>query len=307
VSYENFRLPAHSNELYNRSLNRCNRLIESRIWDIPKHRLKAWCNKFVTQEEQYLCALLLDAFIYRSAGMVGSLCHHAIRSVLPNNLISYPTSFIKWTELLQSGVSGGCVFVAVEGVSKQGSREPAKSGQVVLREFHRSGAVNKRLFIDAGELLKALGKSKAINTVVYIDDFCGTGAQFEAFYNKFTLSNIPDGVAQIYLPLACHAKAFERFNLPELSQVKLCPVELLDEGQNFFREINGTFRGDSLNSVATAKAFYLELLNKNRIKTQYPLGWGSLATTYAFSFSTPNNTLPIFWSSMNGWPSLLDR
>jgi hypothetical protein len=300
-----FTAPSFADDFLRKVSSRCDILIKTGVWDFNNAKLRAWMKNFKGAEAQYLCAHLLDSLIYRSDRMTTSLCNHAIYSTLPNSLATYPDNITDWIlRLRRPGATGFC-FVAAEGINRKGERVSGKSGQTVLRKYDRSGVVHKSHFIDASHLLDRLNTNN-YQHVVFIDDFCGTGTQFSDFYHHFEFSKIPQAVSQYYIPFACHEDAiFKKLNT-ETPLVKVAPVELLGEKNKFFFEKSGTFRGDKLNSVNTAKLFYQKLLTDNDINLD-PFGFGSLELSYGWNMATPNNTLPIYYTDKSKWNPLLTR
>lgn len=299
-----FKVPSFAEEFIRKVNSRCEILIRTGVWDFNNSQLRSWIKNFKGPEAQYLCAHLLDGLIYRSDRMTTSLCHHAVYSTLPNSLEFYPNDISEWVARLKSPSEAGFCFVAVEGINRAGERVSGKSGQTVLRKYDRSGVAHKNHFVDASHLLDRLnGKYQH---VVFIDDFCGTGTQFSDFYNHFEFSKIPAAVNQYYIPFACHQSAISNKLNVDTPRVKVAPVELLSDGNKFFFEKNGTFRGDKLNSVNTAKLFYQTLLAENGI-TLAPFGFGNLELSYGWNMATPNNTLPIYYTDKSKWNPLLTR
>lgn len=300
-----FEAPSFAEEFLQKTSSRGETLIKAGVWDFNVSQLRSWIKNFKSPEAQYLCAHLLDSLIYRSERMTTSLCKHAVHSILPNSLNAYPEDLSKWILKMGSPAFSGFCFVAVEGI-KRGERQSAKSGQTVLRMYDRAGVAHKNHFIDASYLLDKLN-SNNYKHIVFVDDFCGTGTQFSTFYNHFGLSNIPQNINQYYIPFACHEEAISQKLKLETPQVKVSPVELLDEDNRFFSEKYGSFRGDKLNSVNTARNFYQAFLNDNNIKIEHPFGFGGLELSYGWSKATPNNTLPIFYTEQSKWTPLLTR
>ncbi|MCG8579650.1 MAG: hypothetical protein MI866_07025, partial [Bacteroidales bacterium] len=127
-----FQAPNHTEELLDSVADRCQNLIDSNVWDIKKGKLKSWINNFKSDKEKYLCALLLDAFMYRSDSMIESLCQHAVCSILYNSCVNKSIGSIEdWAYSFQHGKAKDFAFVAVEGI-KNGERESGKSGQLVI-------------------------------------------------------------------------------------------------------------------------------------------------------------------------------
>lgn len=299
-----FKAPEFAEEFIRKVNSRCEILIKTGVWDFNNTKLRAWVKNFKGSEAQYLCAHLLDGLIYRSDRMTASLCHHAVYSTLPNNLPNYPDDISQWiAKLKRPGATEFC-FVAVEGINRKGERASGKSGQTVIRKYDRSGVAHKNHFIDASYLLEKLNQN--YQHVVFIDDFCGTGTQFSEFYHYFGFKKIPASVNQYYIPFACHEQAISKKLNIETPLVKVAPVEMLGEKNKFFFEKNGTFRGDKLNSVNTAKLFYETLLTDNGIKLD-PFGFGNLELSYGWNMATPNNTLPIYYTDKSAWNPLLTR
>lgn len=297
-------IPASRENYFSEMRERCETLISAGIWNIKSVRLRAWLKNFDSPEAQYLCAHLLDALSFRNHDMTTSLCDYAANVIFPNIISKYPESIDKWSKKLLAGRPCDICFVAVEGVGK-GTRKPAKSGQLVLRQYERSEVVNKVHFVDADALINLVQK-RGYKTVVFIDDFCGTGTQFKEFFDYFEYDLLPAEITKIYIPFSAHQCGIDNLR-DAIPSLKLHPVEKLSEDNNFFFERNGTFRGDGRNSSQSMREFYLTFLESKGLKTETPFGFGDLALSWAYFFSTPNNILPIYYQENSNWQKLLKR
>lgn len=226
-----FRAPEYASELLSKVNSRCEKLVKTGVWDFNMSRLRGWVNNFRNSEEQYLCAHLLDSLMYRSDRMADSLCRHAVHSVLPNSMSTYPESLEIWRRALEGSKEITTLFVAVEGI-KNGKKQAAKSGQRVLRQYHSSGAVNRNHFVDASYLLEKIS-GYPVERIVYIDDFCGTGRQFKDFYTHYELRKIPSDIEQYYVPFACHTEAVNSTFQKDITGVIARPVEMLSSNSAF--------------------------------------------------------------------------
>ncbi len=302
-----FALPPDSQDFAAAVIERCEDLIAHGIWTgVSPIRLRSWLRNFVSSEEKYFAACLLDALIYRSKPQTIALMRQLLTRVLPDLFRSSPSSFRPpedWIAALQRGRRRRCRLCLVPVVSPQDP--PTKSGYVVARMLKQEFRTDESYIINPEDVQREL--SVGVTTFLFIDDFLGTGVQFADFFNDRGFMRLLQSAYVAYLPLAAHEDGIRtlRTSIPWLH---VRAVELLDDSHSLFHDACGTFN-DGVNSSSSALLFYHELLRRKGIQISGPnrTGFGHLELAYAFEHAVPDNCLPILWWDNNDWKPLFPR
>lgn len=279
------------------------KLIELGFLDIPMARLDGWLRQFCGAEEEFFSACLLDQLVFRTAPQFESGLRSLFRSNLNCKLNLIGSDDITLSRMLagQSEPKLRLVPVICE------SDPPTKSGPAVLRRLQRILKIRDKWMCwpwQSAELIH----DEIINVIIFVDDFLGSGQQFENFFKKWEFDQTSPGVQYFYAPVIAHRQGIEYLN-EVLPSVFVVTAEILEESHNFFSEEvwNGLSRGSI--SAEEAKTWYINFVKERHLipNNIHPLGMGELAITIAFSHSTPNNTLPILWYKTANWQPLLER
>lgn len=262
---------------------------------------------FVTDEERYFAACVLDSLIYRSENQTIALIKQLYQRILPDlsrQAIPPVGKDIDWLNILNRAEKNDPKVRLIPVRTSDDS--PAKSTHQVLRLMKRNLGIEEQWMVSASEIPDCI--NKGVRTFIFIDDFLGTGVQFEEFFLTEQLNVYRNNVYMAYLPLAGHETGIAHLNtiFPEL-HVK--PVERLDKSHGLFSSEGQCFK-DGTNSSECAKIFYYELLKKKQIQIAGPSrrGYGCLELAYFFSHAAPDNCLPIlWWDKTTSWKPLFNR
>jgi len=299
-----FRLPGdaviYARDVFERSRN----FVTYRLWDgLERHRLDAWINNFKTDEERYFAAKILDALIYRSRAQAVAMMREMFQRKIPD---------LQRRRKISPELSK--VYSALKGEKDPNLRivpvlapadPPTKSGYLVGRSLRRSLGFSNSWIVNGTRVPKLLASGR---TIIFFDDFLGTGNQFTKFVRSRRLEASVESGQCIYASLTAHKRGLSKIRkiYPNLH---LVTVEVLNNNHALFDAEGGSFP-DSENTAATARCFYYEFLRKRRIgaKKRTRLGFGSLELLYAFEDAVPNNSLPIlWWPQSDSWRPLFDR
>lgn len=297
-----FEIPSGAQLYIDRILDRCDRLISSGIWTgINRQEFYLWFRSYSSSGEKYFAALMLDGLTVRSQEQTKSLMLQGFQRVLPELLqdIPYFDRYRgKWLETLRkSNVPIRMVPVLEDGDG------PHKSGPVICREYNRLQSINSGLMIYPTAIEAA--KKDGVKLFIFVDDFVGTGEQFSGFY-KGVEKYFSDDTTSCYLPLCAHQNGIKEIT-DNNKGLRVSAPEILTEKDSFFGE-DDELLPDQVNTYASLKEFYLELLEKRLGEViPEPFGYGGLSLLYGFNHATPNATLPILWSSKNDNTVLLKR
>lgn len=296
--------PAHE-ALYDQVVSRFRMLLRRRvITGITDIRLNLWLRNFVSPEEQYLAARVLDNLSFRSQAMVASAIQHVTECVLPCELRRQGIgNFAGVDELVESLRSGDAShparFVAVDGGHE---KTPGKSGSVIIRQFQREGV--SKVLTCKPENLSMLPAS--VRCLIFVDDMLGTGKQFSGFADYYKLDTYASSHAIIYCPLIAHQKGLDRL-AAKYSWLTLLPVEVFGAAHEFYRgatQDTTLWAIDGANKVDDIRAFVKTLCDKRNIPytTHH-----SLNLLLGFEHATPNNSLPLLYAESPQWHYLLKR
>ncbi|OOV25059.1 hypothetical protein BXU11_16035 [Flavobacterium sp. LM5] len=156
-------------------------------------------------------------------------------------------------------------------------------------------------------------KLKKINTntsIIFLDDFSGSGKQFNNYYKTFVKPQITNNkyinklffLTLFFLPKAKNAifKSHPEINL--IGEIR--NPAFLNNGSVFgYRNSMLPFRDLCYKYGKDLFSTYNKETKTNEL---HPLGYGNSQALIVFAYNVPNNTLPIIWSSRN-WIPLYPR
>lgn len=300
-----FSLPENALTYINTVKDRCHDLIQFKIWEgIKSIDLKRWLNNFNNDIELYFAACILDALIYRSSDQTLSMATELFTKKLPSHLNKIGFNFKDYKNLvtlLRSPVTNELRLVSVATKNER----PVKSSNVILRDYKRRLSFNDNWFIHPDEV-KIEANSNGVKTFIFIDDFLGTGNQFDTMYKGYGFQMTLKECNTIYCPLVAHKSGME-YLMNKHHNLTIVSTELLDGTFDIF---NYAF-DDGTNNPDCARKFYDKLLKDNKFPNsleENKYGFGNLGLAYTFSHSSPDNCLNIIWDNNNGgWHPLIAK
>jgi hypothetical protein len=302
---DTFRLPRDGSIYADKIFSRCRDLISYHFWSgMPQHRLDAWIANFRTPEERYFAARVLDALIYRSDDQTLALLRELITRVIPDYARIHglpPQLQDMYLKLRSPSMDPGIRIVPV----LPPGAAPTKSGVILARHLKRALKIKENWIIHPDTVPAAISDG---HTIIFVDDFLGTGDQFTKFLKATKLVPVASSTCFIYGCLAAHEEGIG-FLRKECPSVHVATVEKLDDSHALFHNSAGSFP-DGINSVDCAKEFYYQLLDDRGFGIIGPnrRGFGHLEIVYAFEHSVPDNSLPIlWWDHSSQWQHLFDR
>lgn len=300
-----FKAPNGWDQYYSSVIKKTRLLINQGIWEeIDELALNRWLSNFSCDESKYLAACMLDALTYRSKKM----CHSMMRKIL-NEITPYYCrdigidNFATIAEWMLN-IANGDQLVRFVPVSISDGK--VKSSSVVVREFIEANDIPQRCIQQAENIERAIENGTKL--IVFLDDFSGSGHQFNKFIIQKNISELADKVRFMYSPLAAHHEGIKRIENKN-EYIKVLPVEVLSDQHDFFYTCkDGFFRGDRQNTSEDAKTFYQDYCLTKFEKSKYLFGMSSQALTYSFFLSCPNNNLKALYHDQGqAWKRLLFR
>lgn len=282
-------------------IERARRLIQMGIWDIPEHRLDTWLGCFSNYSCELLAAFLLDNLCLRSRHQFESLLD-TLFCDLPDPLGADGDRLLSRLAKTPKTKPPELLLVPVIGAEQP----PTKSGPYILRLAARRYQIRSDWLTWPAKISKADG----LRHVFFIDDFCGSGNQFEEFADSIDLSQLHKMQHEMtftYLVAAAHEDGigYIRKSLPF---VNIKAGEILGRSNAILSDANFA-RYQVMGFKEEVRRQYKHLIASARlpVKGELKEGYGGLGLAYGFSHGTPNNSLPIFWHDTEHWTPLLDR
>lgn len=265
-------------------------------------RLERWNKQFLGPDEQFFAACLLDQLIFRTQRQFESGLRSLFRSNLNGELFSN-TQDLHLLQILASRRDPKQRLVPVICETDP----PTKSGPLVLRRLQRILQVNQKWMCWPWQATKLIG-DEGIESIVFVDDFLGSGRQFVKFFKQWGFHEHTEWVRYFYAPVVAHQQGIE-YLARELPGLYVVPAETLDQTHGFFSDGVWERLGQGCVSAEDAKMWYLDYVSQKGFNSKDVgfLGYGDLALTFGFSHSTPNSSLPILWYETADWQPLLER
>ena len=282
--------------------SRAEALTAAGIWSPLRARdVTEWESQFLNENEKILAALILDNLIVRPKKQILSMLTDAISS---SNLADNDRHDFGLFEKISKRSKTSCsVLVPVIGRSQA----PTKSGPYILRLLQRQWNV-KDQYLKWAE--SALEMASDLNSIILIDDFSGSGSQFEEFLLETELSSIREKNEKIEVTLFCaaiHRKAVNRIER-QFPWIRIISADRLDDSHALFSP-KSCERLPSSVDVAMLKDAYEKCLERAGVKadSKFSHGFGDLELCYAFDHATPNNSIPLLWYESDTWRPLVFR
>ena len=194
--------------------------------------------------------------------------------------------------------------------------EFGKSGTLMSYYIRKTPAYNNHknrivFFFHYDNFKYKLKDQKSDITIVFIDDFSGSGKQFNNYYKTYIKPQIKlnKSVKKIYFmtlfyqPKAESSIKKNNAEINILGNVKY-PVFLSNRSVFGYREWMLPIRTFS---YSYGEGLFSTYDKKKNININHPLGYENSQALIVFAYNPPNNTLPIIWSSKNNWKPLYPR
>lgn len=255
--------------------------------DLTIEDISNWLSNFTGRifnpiAEKKLALWLLCNFTYYNEDEVNHLCGYLFHKLLHQLLIDNSLA----TEQDAEKCILNCAFTNIGN--------PSESGGMILYHFRQEANLDLERFIFPTEIENASQKN-----VICIDDVMisgGTASRF--FYNhKEVLQN----KRTYYITLITTESAIHK--LMELGIKTIYCIKLDERNQAFSSESLVFYKyPDLLNSAKEMVEEYGKAIEPDR-----PLGHRNGQYCFGLYYNTPNNSLPIFWSTNNAWVPIFPR
>ena len=173
-----------------------------------------------------------------------------------------------------------------------------ESGPDIARRFRNANNLSSRQsqFVELPRLSEAVFKANQ-PTVVFLDDFVGTGKQVSDAWRDVLSSIVPEFVPMYLLVVAAYSDGIRR--VERKTPIKVLHVHLLGGRDQLLSSANQSLSNSEKNAIRN----YCEKAGNQ------PLGFGDLGALVSFAYGTPNNTISVIRGSekQRPWKGLLPR
>ena len=275
-------------------IEKCDYFSDIAIW--PKKTVvdpELWLSNFQDHEERH-ALYLLNAFMYFSTDLVDQIFNTSIRT------IGRSMTGTQWKEFLD-----GVLVTLVTGEVPR----VTDSGYGYTRKARSLGIPESRILTHEQVFSQILAGFKG--SVVFVDDFVGSGNQFVETWNRtppnrfesFRALAAGSEAEFYYCPAFCTQLGLNEIN-------KKCPEVTVSPGV-LIPDNYGALAHDSIiwpsQLVSTAEDFLHSASMRAGIPESCWRGFWSLSLTIALEDSVPDATLPILYWEENGWHPLMRR
>ncbi len=245
---------------------------------VNEDRIDRWLKQFKADHRKNVAARLLDVVDFIGPEQI-SRTYSALLGAIPG-----------WHEQ-EARRDGRWFFVAYSGSA-------GKSGDAMLHNFRIANRLNGRKF-DNQFLYKSqlAGEELTENdTIVFIDDFSGTGRQICKTWKQSMQELFPEGPKMFLMLIAAGKDALKRIET-ETPLSPFCGM-ILDDDDDFFAAQCTSFTADEKEVVKRYCA---------RLSQRQTEGFGDSGYVLIFAHRAPNNSIPILHFTTPKWVGLFER
>lgn len=256
--------------------------------------IRVWLDQFGKNTDQRLMFRVLQNLIFYSEDAIRSRMSVA-HGIVTRGLVDRRThkQVKRWPDIVVSYLDG-----------------PGKSGARFAKLYADENEMYYENVIERGQLRSVIEKRELTQSVVFIDDFVGTGtsattylrALVEECGDLLTSRNIPAFLIAVS-GFETGKKTIDDYLATLTTDIRVHLCESLDSSHIAFGPNSMVFPdpNDRQRAKAIAEA-------KGRlICSPAPLGYGDSQAMVVFAHNCPNNTLPVLWERTKDWVPLFRR
>lgn len=255
------------------------------------HWLENFTGKYFSsiEVEQKIALWLLAHFTFYSNNDVRILCKDLFNLILHQKLIENVN--IKSFDDVLDELLNDSLFV--------GLGNDSESGKTILYYFRQENKLSKQCFEPKdGHKYKNL---------IFIDDVTMSGSQACSYGRKYRI----DAEKKYAGFLIATEEAVKTIRESPLNMYPLATM-VLDKRDQAFSQDSFVFSDPKVKDIAGfAKEFCYEYgkiaVAEEKYMHKCPLGFSDGEYLIGFEYNTPDNSLPIFWGTSNGWIPIFKR
>ncbi|MCY1406353.1 hypothetical protein D9M71_216150 [compost metagenome] len=287
-------------------LAKCDILKRANLWPPePILRPRAWLENFDDQDS-YVAAFLLDKFTFYNKHLTDALLIASYNSI---------------GDGMPKGPAAPCAADLISSLStaiitpvKGESPNPTDSGYLLCRKARQLLRLNDSFILETEDALQHAYQGK---TVIFIDDFVGSGDQFittwqalDKFGRSFEMASHTTNFTAIYVTLVTTDFGLQNIH-DNAPKVAVCATHIVERKSTILGVFDSNphmrspilkFLGKYSSRLTPAEDYIAN--NHNYLI----YGYKERGLMFGFEHSIPDATLPIFWSpGTNNWEPLIER
>ena len=276
------------------------------VWPVvPEFNTEAWLSNFSSDEKPVAERLLIN-FSYFNERMTDALLRAAIQ-----NYFCQEEQISKLSSKNVNDYISQTAFVLCEGERPH----PTDSGNLFSRKLR------DKLLIPENNIMlskEALRRKIEFRRFIFVDDFSGSGNQFEATWNRnheihgryFSFQNISQFDKHVFAYCCCisTSKANDKI-------VKVAPAVTLSSAHQLHDRHSAVHQSSSIwqdmdmqsaQSIIKNASFRAGYSAEDGSQEDWR-GFRKLGLTLAFNHGIPDSSLPLFFSQRDNWKPLMIR
>ncbi len=281
--------------------------LNERAWEdgLNTTQIQSWLENFqgftgAPMDRERLHALyMLSQFMYFGSKEIKVLLKAIYRELYLLPLVSKVKDANRHLTQFQAALTAAMTSTRFLGLGNA-----SESGPLLLYPFRQENELKKKQFLEVGEIYKTdnagvrVPADTSITRYVFIDDICGSGDTASKFSTRellelaaapgvelyyFSMFATKDGLDFVKKNTVFGQNADAIFELDESykwthSRSRYMSVMPLGIDENLLRNMATTYG--------------------SQIDRSWPLGWNNDELLIGFKHNTPDNTLPVIWSSL---------
>ena len=290
----------------------CDKLEALQAWPFSKIKVEQWLSNFAEADKPFALHMV-SQFIYLNDQLIDAQflsSFQSISNIVCSDWKTFDETRKEWNSFLNT-----CLIVPVQGEFPS----PADSGYTFVRKARQILGIPEEQLVDLDEAIKSVIAGKRL-PIVFVDDFVGSGEQFtKTLERPSRLSGVhgnsiasllqahPDQTVY-YCNVTMTQKGKERINL-DYPKIALASGNVLGWEYSWVSKNSEMWPTEQRNDgIAMIEEYSKRIgyIDDSGSKKDWR-GFHCLGLGIAFEHSTPDSTLPIFFSENNGWKPLVTR
>lgn len=290
----------------------CDKLLALQAWPFSKINVERWLSNFEEQDRIYALHMV-SQFMYVSDQLVDAQFLSAFQNI--SNVVLDDWKVFSEAKLIWNDFLNRCLIVPVQGEEPS----PADSGYTFARKARQILRIPEGQLVELDGAIEALLSGRDI-PIVFVDDFVGSGEQFT---KTLARPSRRAGIVGQSVQSAARANPNSRLfycNVAMTSKGKERvlrdhPDVILSSGNVLGPEYSWTSVDGAMwpvnqrsNGISMIEKYSrgLGYADENGSENDWQ-GFHCLGLGLAFEHSTPDASLPIFFSERDGWSPLVTR
>lgn len=292
------QLPRDWTDYKDRVLAKVHVCCKSHLWAMQEQQVLRWLNNFEIETHEYLALRILDSIIFRTDHMLEMTYKRLLATVIRHDVCNYheqrPIAIDEWFSLLSNTPKRGSLTskLKLSPIISTGDGAENSSGAVIRRL--NGGIVNEKYNLPhQNRDLQSLTDK----VILLVDDFVGSGEQFNKYSDSVDLESLSKTNLIIYAPFIALKSGLNTI-INKNSKVLIRPGEILDDSQSIFSgSVDDWFHDDRINKIENALNCYNEIKEHYGFYSSSWLGKNDSALSLVFEWGCPNQTLTLLYAT----------